>query len=139
MRSHAVAAPLAKPNTPPKNIVPSRIGNGAQPRWVSIKPAAIDEMPSSEPTDKSIPPVRMTSVSPTAKIPREANAPIAFERFVPFKEDVALGHDPREHDEDQTDVALQRSEQRQHPPQPAADGCGRDRHRRDRRFSGRAR
>jgi hypothetical protein len=55
------------------------------------------------------------------------------------KEDVALGHDPREHDEDQTDVALQRSEQRQHPPQPAADGCGRDRHRRDRRFSGRAR
>jgi hypothetical protein len=27
----------------------------------------------------------MTSVSPTARIPREANAPTAFVRFVPFQ------------------------------------------------------
>src|SRR5581483_12309936 len=41
--------------------------------------------PRIDPTDRSMPAVRITSVTPTARIPREPNAPTALVMFVWFR------------------------------------------------------
>jgi hypothetical protein len=47
--------------------------------------ATIDDRPSMEPTDRSMPAARMTIVSPTARMPRVANPVIALLMFCEFQ------------------------------------------------------
>ena len=85
IRNQVVPMPLASPNTAPTSAHAGTISHGLQPRCTSSMAAVIEPTPSSEPTERSMPPVRITSVTPTARMPREENAVIALSRLVWFQ------------------------------------------------------
>ena len=67
--SRVTMAPCQKPTAAQMAMV-NRIAAGAGRPWLTLNQAArIPARPASAPTDRSMPPVRMTSASPMARMP----------------------------------------------------------------------
>ncbi|CAM3663150.1 hypothetical protein ISCU110981_12810 [Isoptericola cucumis] len=71
-RSQAVPAPLTKPNAAPMSMDAGMMAATGQFISVSSMADAVEPTAITAPTDRSIPPLMITSVMPTARMPRGA-------------------------------------------------------------------
>ena len=65
MRRPAMAAPLTRPMAPPVATTASSTATGPQPCWISRAPTTLVRA-TAEPTDRSMPPLTMIIVMPSA-------------------------------------------------------------------------
>ena len=81
MPAYAVNAPCNAPINAPTAIPANSDGNSPQCSEVCTRTAAMPVIPTSDPTERSICPARITITMPTARMPVTAVWRIRFEKF----------------------------------------------------------